>query len=117
MILALEFDISIMRDDPFIDLSLFPNLQFLLISFYCHCRPVAVALAILSTMTVSSTIRNIVISFLLPNLPAQAIYDQFDSKIAGLPLQHLLSVGPEMDILDYNRVADFFPRLRSRKSL
>ncbi|KAJ6463925.1 hypothetical protein C8R45DRAFT_1024622 [Mycena sanguinolenta] len=112
---ALDFNIGISSDqEAFIDLSLFSNLQFLRISFYCQSHLIAIALQTLSTFTVSSPIRDIVISFSPANTNAQTICDQFDSKIASLPLQHLWSVGFEINIGYYTWLADFFPRLQSR---
>ncbi|KAF7366718.1 hypothetical protein MSAN_00929900 [Mycena sanguinolenta] len=117
---ALEFNIGMFFDEnQLIDLSLFSNLQFLRISFYCHPHLTAIALDTLSTLVISSAIRHIVMSFWPTNIDAhwQAVYDQFDSKIDGLQLQHLLSVGLEMDVQDYTCMAEFFPRLHSRNLL
>ncbi|KAJ6463926.1 hypothetical protein C8R45DRAFT_1220042 [Mycena sanguinolenta] len=111
---ALDFNIA--DQEAFIDLSLFSNLQFLRISFFRH-QVIAIALQTLSTITVSSPIRDIVISFSPANFDAQTICDQFDSKVASLPLQHLRSVGLEIDIGHYTWLADFFPRLQSRNLL
>ncbi|KAJ6463933.1 hypothetical protein C8R45DRAFT_1024641 [Mycena sanguinolenta] len=118
---ALDLNIGISFDEEaFIDLSLFSNLQFLRISLYCQLHQIAIALQTLSTITVSSAICDIVISFWPTLIKAQAICDQLDSKIAGLPLQHSWSVGLEMNIMNidyYTWVASLFPRLQSRNLL
>jgi hypothetical protein len=40
--------------------------------------------------------------------------DQVDSKVAGLPLKHLLSVGLETGVQNYSRLEASFPRLQSK---
>ncbi|KAF7352783.1 hypothetical protein MVEN_01245000 [Mycena venus] len=108
---ALEFA-SHMEDQRPIDLSLFPNLQFLHISVYISCT--TLALAALSTITSSSRVREIIFSIRPPRANACA---QLDSEVAGLPLQHAFTVGLEMGAEVYARWAPHFSRLNSRNLL
>ncbi|KAF7352705.1 hypothetical protein MVEN_01236500 [Mycena venus] len=110
---ALEFTISDKRDQGVVaDLSLFPNLLFLRMQI--HGLDATRALSTLSTLTPSSRICQNV--FHIPT-PTSENCGQLHFKVAGLSLQHLQTVGLEMDPKLYDRWAKTFPRLRSRNLL
>ncbi|KAF7343385.1 hypothetical protein MVEN_01770900 [Mycena venus] len=114
---VLEFDIGVLFDGTCIDLSQFSNLQFLRINIYAFQQAMTIALDTLATITSSSPIRRIVLS-ILPAYNVEAdMCDLLDSKVAGLPLQHLSAVELETNIEYYNRLASYFPRLRSQNLL
>ncbi|KAF7355359.1 hypothetical protein MSAN_01452500 [Mycena sanguinolenta] len=99
---ALEFD---GRDE--INLSLLPNLLFLRI----QQRHSASFPSILSTITVSSRIQQIVLSIVYLTVNQ---CDELDYLLAKLPMRYPPTVGLEMNVEEYTRWAESFPRLHSR---
>ncbi|KAF7352812.1 hypothetical protein MVEN_01248000 [Mycena venus] len=91
--------------EPMVDLSLFPNLLFLSINISDLTR----TLETFSTITSSSRIRRIVI-----HLESTVAIDQLDSKIAGLPMQHLPIVNLEMNPDQYVGYVPLFPQLGAK---
>jgi hypothetical protein len=113
-VLEIEMNVS---DGAFLDLSLLSNLQFLRIEVASYLDfevQMAIALDTLSTLTSASPIRQIVISGCGAATRNAQACDQFDTKVASLPLQHLSSVGLETSLDLYSHSVPLFPRLYSK---
>ncbi|KAJ7337394.1 hypothetical protein DFH08DRAFT_1014372 [Mycena albidolilacea] len=110
---VLEFSMTV-PDETLIYLSLLPNLRFLRIDLhYLRGLQMARALDALSTGP-ASLIRQIDIAWFEWLEHDVETCDQVDSKIAGLPLKNLLSVGLQTNIQNYSRLEPSFPRLKSK---
>ncbi|KAF8208184.1 hypothetical protein K438DRAFT_1813573 [Mycena galopus ATCC 62051] len=111
---VLDFDLS--SDGSILDLSLFPNLQFLRISCYNYPHMMASPRGMLSTVSSSSPICQIIFSFYPVRGDLHNIFAPFDIQMVALPLPSL-SVGLEMSEEAYTRVVPFFPQLQSKNML